>query len=406
MGAVQGVPARLLETFRVEAVDAWLCDRYGPGPFPGLVIGATSGAAAHLCAALGLPFLPQTTLLPVRHRSEDPDDSRAALAAGRRLAPGLLAANRDLALHHMHDANQDRSMVVRILYFRLKRLRLSAPYRAFLRERLAPGATVLLLDCERTWRATRVAERHWFQHGGVGGASEEEYFAGGPRVAAFLARMGSPRRAWDPPEPDERRREAEWGTEPALAADLAAACAATGLRLRRMPLAEPDDLSPLVADLHRAWLGERGLPADRLLVESYAPVMPTEALALGAVPFWARFTDEPARAALARHLEAAKPPFREIDLTLFANGVASLGQAAPRAWRALGARHARSARLVAVDERTWPVDPGQQLRLPHAVRALGPSLTPPPPIAAERVDGVLARLSATAARSSPAAGSR
>ena len=47
----------------------------------------------------------------------------------------------------MHDANQDRLMIRRMTYFRLKRLTLGRAYARFLEETLAPGGTILLVEC-------------------------------------------------------------------------------------------------------------------------------------------------------------------------------------------------------------------------------------------------------------------
>jgi hypothetical protein len=48
--------------------------------------------------------------------------------------------------HHMHDANQDRLLIQRMTYFRVKRLCLGEAYAQFLEESLAPGSTVILAE--------------------------------------------------------------------------------------------------------------------------------------------------------------------------------------------------------------------------------------------------------------------
>ena len=62
-----------------------------------------------------------------------------------------MQANPDLQLHHMHDANQDRLMVQRMTYFRIKRLRLGEAYERFLEECLAPGGNcgLVAVDCQQ-----------------------------------------------------------------------------------------------------------------------------------------------------------------------------------------------------------------------------------------------------------------
>jgi hypothetical protein len=92
---------------------------------------------------------------------------------------------------------------------RAKWLTLPQAYRHFLRECLAPGGVVLSVECELTWPVIRCGERYLFQFGGYGGATIEEYLHGGARVADFLARSGSPWRAWQPPAPDAEQPKAQ-----------------------------------------------------------------------------------------------------------------------------------------------------------------------------------------------------
>ena len=102
-----------------------------------------------------------------------------------------------------------------LLRTNLKHLRLPAAYPRFLEESLAPGGTLFVVECGLRWPTTRVDERHFFQFGTLGGAPPAECLHGGPRVAAYLRRYGSPRDPWGPP-PDAERPEAEWGFEPTL----------------------------------------------------------------------------------------------------------------------------------------------------------------------------------------------
>jgi hypothetical protein len=186
---------------RAEEIARWMIDAYPRRRYPAVAIGSWSGALIHLCAALGIPWLPQTVLIPVRRSGIHPDEPRRDLEAGVEWGRRLLAANPELELHHMHDPNQDHLMIRRMTYFRVKRLRLGDAFERFLGDTLTPGGTIFLSECGITWPTTRIAERHVFQFGAVGGATEEEYFRGGERVAAFLARYGCHRRRWDPRNP-------------------------------------------------------------------------------------------------------------------------------------------------------------------------------------------------------------
>jgi hypothetical protein len=367
--------------------------------YPLALIGSSNGAAVHLAAALGAPWLPQTFLVPVRNRGNDPDDPRRDLEWGRQPARALLDANPEVQVHHMHDPVQDRLMLEQMIYFRLKRLRLGRAYERFLRDTVEPGGTLLLLDCRRRWPVTRVGERHLFQFGAVGGATEEELLHGSARVEAYLARYRPGLRRWDPPAPDDEAPEAEWGFEPALAADVERFAGEHGYQLRRLSFDAPPDLSPPVADLYRWWYTERGLPDDRLLIESFILLEPWWALAGGLVPLWTTFNTEDAAAPVERYLDQ-RPPFADIHLTLFAHGVESVGLASIERWRSIVARATDNGRFAGVDPRAYPRDFASFVRYHHAVARIGRRAPLPESLPWATVEAFLER-SASEVRLSP-----
>jgi hypothetical protein len=354
-GWAEAIPPARIGEVDAEEIARWVVDAYPERRYPAVAIGSSSGALIHLCAALGVPWLPQTFLVPVRQTGVPPDHPRRSMAAGAALGQRLLAANPDLQLHHMHDPNQDQLMVRHMTYFRIKRLRLGRAFEHFLADALAPGGTILLSECSKTWPATRVGERHVFQFGAVGGLEAAEYFEGGPRVAAFLERYGSMRRSWDPPKPDGAWPEAEWGFAAALRADVLRFAGERGYRIRRLIFNDPEHLSPPVAELYRSRLRARGLPAERLLVESFALMAPRWALRSRSVPFWLTFNTEPSAACLERYLDQAEP-YDEILMMLFAHGTDSIGLASIERWRSLIGRAHRRGIFLGVDERSYPRD--------------------------------------------------
>lgn len=142
-------------------------------------------------------------------------------------------------------------MVAYMDYYRVKRRRLGKNYERFRSERLAPGGTIIILECQRTWPSVHGGERHVFQHGALGGATEDEFMKGRERVEAYLERYGSRIRRWHWPEPTEGTPEAEWGFEPALKDDIDAFAKRHGYGVKRLVHDEPEHLSPLVADFYR-----------------------------------------------------------------------------------------------------------------------------------------------------------
>lgn len=318
-GALETISARRLHRLDLDQIAAWLEDEYPPGPYPAVAIGSSNGALTHLYSAMGIPWLPQTVLVPVRQRVH-PDDPVHAMELGREPGRRMMAAFPELQLHHMHDANQDRLMVRALTYFRVKRRTLGPGYERFLRERLEPGGTILLIDCRLSWRTTRVGERQVFQHGALGGATEEEFHQGSARVEDYLRRYDSPVRRWREPEPDTESPEAEWGFAEPLADDIERFAAEHGYRVRRVSFTEPGDVSPLVADLYRWWYVRRGMPANRLVVSSFVLLEPYWTLRTGSVPFWMTFNVEPSADALDAYLRD-RERFDEIYLMLFQHGV-------------------------------------------------------------------------------------
>jgi len=333
-GAKEAIPPEKLGDVRAEDVARWTLDAYPKRRYPAAAMGSSNGALVHLWCALGIPWLPQTFLIPVRHPGIHPDEPREDMEWGRRHAPALLEANPELSLHNMHDANQDRLMIRHMSYFRVKRLRLGLTYERFLEEKIVRGGTIFLVECRRRWPTTRVAVRHVFQHGAPGGATEEEFLRGGERVEEYLRRYGSHRRRWDPPEPDGESPEAEWGFERALGEDAERFARERGYRLRHVVFGDPDDPGPFVADLYRTWYRERGLPTDWLLVESFALLEPYWALRTGSVPYWTTFNTERSLASVEAYLDGAEP-YDEIRAMLFSHGVESVGLPSIERWRAL-----------------------------------------------------------------------
>jgi hypothetical protein len=352
-GWLDAVTARQVQQVRSEQLADWVVRHYPRRRYPAVLVGSANGAVVHLAAALGIPWLPQTLLLAVRHGGMDPDDPDQDMRAMKSAGRALVMANPDLALHHMHDPSQDRLMIARMTYFRVKWLRLPGPYRAFLTDCLAPGSTVILVDCTLKWPTTTVGDRHVFQFGAEGGAGAREFHEGSARVADFLHRQGSAQDRWLPPAADGDSPEAEWGFAEPLADDVAAAAAQRGLAVERLRFEDPEDLSAPIAELFRHWYAGHGLPARRLLVSSFLLMDPVLAMRTGSVPYWAVFGTRPSLDRLAGYLSSTER-YDDIQLAIFPHGVESIGLPSIGEWQAvLGcARH--HGQLLAVEASRYP----------------------------------------------------
>jgi hypothetical protein len=368
-GWSEALPERRVGDVDAEAIAAWAAGQYPGRRYPAVLIGSSSGAVAHLAALGGVPWLPQTFLVPVRHRRLDPDEPKTAMTALAAARSAFAQANPGTVVHHMHDENQDRLMIRLMGYFRFKYRTLPAAYAAFLRDHLEPGGTVLVVDCAERWPTTTVGPRELFQHGAVGDATPEEYAHGGDRVTAFLAEQGAARSTWDAPAADAQSPEAEWGFDHALLDDLATLCADTGWALERLSFPRADALSGPVAELYRSWYAEQGIPADRLLVSCFAAIDAHLPLSRGLVPYWTLFGTCAARDTLDEYLRQADG-YDEIHLGLFSHGTCSIAYAHIDDWdRVLGHARRRGS-YCGVDTGAYPQDFASNGRFHRAAAAL------------------------------------
>lgn len=389
-GWIGGTTVATLQQVRAEEISDWVIGHYPAPPaagWPGAMIGSANGAAIHLAAAMGVPWLPQTFLTPVRRRLHA-DDLLTDMEWGRNAAEMILAGNPDLRAHQMHDPVHDRHMVQRIGYFRLKRLGLGHIYEEFLRASLRPGATIWLVDCRLQWPVTTLQDRYVFQVGGFGDMPPQEYLHGSPRVREFLHKYDSNRISWRVPPVNASAPEGEWGFSEQIVDDVRGLCRRQGYRLRRIVFDSPDDLSPLVADFYRWWYRRRGIEPARLLVECFALLEPFWTLRTASVPYWMAFTAGCCAGALENYL--ASHSFDEMHLMLFSNGIQGIGMAPIERWRSILQQARHKGRFIGVDEAEFPRDYASFVRyhteLPRHITTRYPL---PSPVRAEDIDTFL-----------------
>lgn len=390
-GRTEALRQKKISEIDVDAIDQWIVNEYSPErtghqSYPAVMVGAVSGAAFFLAAALGIPYLPQTTLVAINDDDPTPDDPKAAMHRWAPAAAEIAETNRRVSVFHMHDPAQDRPMMKQAAFFRLKRNSLGPVYEEFLRHHLQPGGAIITLENTRTWRVTQTGQRSYFQFGCLGGLPEEEYSAGSQRISDFLKAEGSEHRTWDAPEPTGRAPDGEWGFDPALGEDVDRAAAESGWRRRRLHQNEPQDASAFIAELYRDWYRRLGWEDHRLLVQTYTLLDPADTLATGSVPYWNRFHMQPSFDVLREYLDTA-PTYQEVLISLFSNGVVSPGLVQVPGWEELARRYASTrGEVIGVDADAFPLDPGNPLRHQDALKDAGPRRELPEPLTVEDVD--------------------
>jgi hypothetical protein len=360
----EGIPAEKLGAIEMDQVAEWVAATYADQPAPAVLLGSSNGALTHLAAACGIPWLPQTMLIPVRRPGADPADYRGAAEFGVRHAGSLLDPNPGVQLHHMHDANQDELSASQMAYFRVKWRRLPEAYRGFLQERLLPGAPVVVVRDTSSWPVTRYGDRHVFQAGARGGMTAEEY----------LDVPGVPR-------PDDTSPEAEWGFAETLLESVRAWADRAGHPVVVLTYDHPQVPASAVAHTMRHWLEQRGEPAQRLLVSSFIVHDPWRTITTGSVPFWTFFPVREAAADLAAYLRTVA--FEDIDIMLFSHGVESRGLVNARTWQELADRARHRGRLLGTDPATFPDDFPVFVRYTKALRSLPDAAAPWRPMTVE-----------------------
>ena len=93
-GELEAVRTSVLPLVRAEDIVRWVIGHYPAPRYPGAMFGSSNGAAVHLALALGFPWLPQTFLIPIRHRGIPPDDFRTSYRMGREEGPSFWGPSR------------------------------------------------------------------------------------------------------------------------------------------------------------------------------------------------------------------------------------------------------------------------------------------------------------------------
>jgi len=256
----------------VDALAKWCVAQYaGDKRYPVILLGSPNGAVAHLGALLGAPLLTTSFGLTFRHPPIDPDDlasyRETSLAAAERIVESNPGGGYEIVCHY--DPVHDRSMVQAADFVRIKLHDLPDAYRGFIRDRLAPGGTLVTVDCAYRWPQIALAERIFLQIGGLGAIDPAEYLE-----------------EWAPTASVEIRRESEWGCPEPFAQAVIDCAEELAIDWFEIARDHPAEYSLLA---YEAYLSCDDVRPNAVLVDSFNHQNPRTNLVTGIPGLWLPF---------------------------------------------------------------------------------------------------------------------
>jgi hypothetical protein len=260
------------------------------GPFPVVVAGsALGGASAHLALMLGGPFLPQAFVVTLRGGAPR-GDVKQYLKLSADLALNIARRNPSLVTIQHFDPVHDGWLTRSVNHLRFKLIDLPNSYRTFLKRALAKDGAIVYLDCRAQWLRYRLDERSFFQVGGWGAISAQEYLTGSDRLDLFARSAGLQSHAWALADyPLDRGPESEWGNEAGLGEALQIFCQENGYRFIPISLLEPHDFSRLAFRAAAQTLAQAGLEPEGVVIEMFTQFDATAVQRSNLLPIWLVF---------------------------------------------------------------------------------------------------------------------
>ncbi len=257
------------------------------GPFDAIIVGAPNGGVAHLATALGVPFLSQHFVSSYRD-SSPLDDVETYQTHGAALAGRILPRNTNLAVTNHYDPLHDRFLVKYVNHIRYKLLKLPKVYQHFIDRVLKPGGTIFYVDCHYPWLMYLMGDRHWFQVGGLGAVTAQEFVKGRPEIAALQKADGTSgaghwglksRLAFEMPE-------SEWGTLPPLREDVERFARDNNYRFFPLDGGQPEFFSRLAFRVWQRLLTQAQVAPQGVLLETFTQVAPWAVRNSALLPVW------------------------------------------------------------------------------------------------------------------------
>ena len=375
-GGFKALSPSELKSKNLEGIDKWIYNLYPHRKYPAIAIGSANGALIHLCAAMGIPWLPQTFLVPVDKPNHlDVDEPTSTMNWAQFLGDNILENNKDWQLHHMMDPNQDRLRANTIGYFRFKKLKLGIWYRRFLEQFLQHNGKIIVFDCNYEWPVHKMGQRHYFQFGGVGGLTPGEYYNGSPKITNFLYKKRSEKKNWEAPLPDEKKPEAEWGFESEILRDLEQWDNIKGIEKIKITFNHPQSVSDSVSEVYKKWYRDEEITPSRLLIDSFNVISPYLTIQKGCIPFWLVFNTTDSFTGLKNYMKEHR--YNEVYMMMLSPGKDCIGTINIEQWDSILKEALVKGKFIGTSSKEYPYDLGVYSRYSRELEKALPDITFP-----------------------------
>ena len=254
--------------------------------FDTIVVGVPSGATAHICASLGAPLLADAFPITFSSRGK-PDDISGYQQRSVDLLTPILNHNPDLLAVSVFDPIHRRQQIKRGVSIYLKLATLPDHYKRFIRERLMPGGSLLLLTSSAKWSQYEIGARHRLQIGGYGGFTDQEFIRGTPWLDDWLHEEGGVQRSgWRLSRHWTYQPEAQWGSISGFATSVRDHAGDEGLPIHTLSFSSIDEISQTAFYAWQWLFYLLGIQPGAILIESGPQMNPVIGLRSPVIPLW------------------------------------------------------------------------------------------------------------------------
>ena len=290
--AISGLSPKVLENFSINTLIKQRLDDYSHlnGEFSCITMGASlGGATSYISTATGGPFLPQAFVITLRGGSPS-GDLNQYFNRSHQAALQIAKNNPEIITIQHFDPIHDGWLTRYVNHLRFKLIGLPSAYINFIRKKLAKGGTLIYLESQAKWNRYQVGPRSYFQVGGWGDISPQEFSEGSLRIREFAIKTGLKSTYWKlDGYPLEIGPESEWGSEGGMVETVEAFCKEEGYHFQRIPLAHPNDFSRLAFKSALHILEKSRQEPAGVLIETFTQFDTQAALRSGLLPLWLIF---------------------------------------------------------------------------------------------------------------------